>query len=119
MGLPLRYVRDLRPLTAIPLDAIFAFAPYAAPPRNRYRWGTPPPGSMGRCGEAHPRSLSRSGVPPAGTTLSRAKLPVRDDRTRSGCRREGGLSGGRKRGTGGDPAMVAASTLRKATNMAG
>src|SRR5512139_2267264 len=24
VGLPLRYVRDLRPLTAIPLDAIFA-----------------------------------------------------------------------------------------------
>jgi len=29
-GLPLRYARDLRPLAAIPLDAIFAFASYAA-----------------------------------------------------------------------------------------
>ena len=68
-GLPLRYVRDLRPLTAIPLDAISASL--RTPPHSRTMiapWGTPDkirPGSTAWPPRCAPRFFYCGGTPAA------------------------------------------------------
>ena len=95
-GLPLRYVRDLRPLTAIPLDAIVASL--HTPPHSRTKSlpGVPPPPYKRGALRGTPRCALR-------TVLSR-----HGSRARSGKRttQGGPRSGGRSCGTGGDPALV-------------
>src|SRR5674476_1181003 len=71
-GLPLRYVRDLRPLTAIPLDA--SSASLHTPPHSRTMvapWGTPDetrPGSTAWPPRCAPRISCCGGTPAARST---------------------------------------------------